>query len=253
VEARGQFRKFTQKVCYVSLVGIWQIRKLLPSGLKHRLQKEMRNTGYRLAPYSGVDFHEHQLAVYAYLCDFFDELANIPGMVVECGYGYGQSFLCLASISNKDERDLWAFDSFQGFPDPTQEDFSQRDAKKGEWDVRTLLEAEEQIQRFGLPPTYVKNKVRLIPGFVEDTLHNNLPLTPIAFLHIDLDLYSAYKCTLEQLFPLVAEGGIVLFDEYEYNQTWPGAKLAVDEYFKNLSFTVLQHKSGKYYVRKTSK
>lgn len=174
-------------------------------------------------------------------------------MVVECGYGYGQNFLCLASIANKDERDLWAFDSFQGFPDPTQGDASQRNAKKGEWNVRSLLEAKQQIQRFGFAPSYVKNKVRLIPGFVEETLHKNLPPAPIAFLHIDLDLYSAHKCSLEQLFPLVAEAGIVLFDEYEYNLTWPGAKLAVDEYFKDLPYTVLQHESGKYYVRKTSK
>ena len=231
---------------------IYQTRKIIPARLKHRLQNEMRVAKTRLAPYSGTDFYMHQLTVYDYLCDFFKELENVPGMIVECGYGYGSSFLCLASIASKEERGLWAFDSFQGFPDPTQEDLSPRNAKKGEWDVRSLQEAVEQIQRFGLPPTYVKNKVRLIPGFVEETLHKNLPTDPIAFLHIDLDLYSAYKCSLEQLFPLVAEGGIVLFDEYRL-LNWPGATLAIDEYFKNLPYTVLQHKSGKYFVRKTSR
>jgi O-methyltransferase len=160
--------------------------------------------------------------------------------------------LCLASVANKEDRSIWAFDSFQGFPDPTQEDVSPRNAKKGEWYVRSLQEAEEQVRRFGLPPTFVNKKVRLIPGFVEETLLNNLPTDSIAFLHIDLDLYSAYKCTLEQLFPLVAEGGIVLFDEYRL-LNWPGATLAVDEYFKDLPYTVLQHSSGKYFVRKTSK
>ena len=234
-------------------MGIWQLRRITPARLKHQLLNQMRDSGYRLATYSGVDFGEPQLRVYEYLCDFFEELKNVPGMVVECGYGYGSSFLCLASIASKEERGLWAFDSFQGFPDPTQEDLSPRNARRGEWNHRSRQEALDQIRRFGLPPAYVENRVRLVPGFVEETLQKNLPTDPIAFLHIDLDLYSAYKCSLEQLFPLVAEGGIVLFDEYEYIETWPGAKLAVDEYFRDLPYTVLQHKSGKYFVRKTSR
>jgi len=230
----------------------WQLKNIIPPRLKYRLLNEMRSSGVRLSPYSGIDFEMQQLTTYNYFLDFFRELQNVPGIIVECGYGYGQSFLCLASVANKEDRSIWAFDSFQGFPDPTQEDVSPRNAKKGEWYVRSLQEAEEQVRRFGLPPTFVNKKVRLIPGFVEETLLNNLPTDSIAFLHIDLDLYSAYKCTLEQLFPLVAEGGIVLFDEYRL-LNWPGATLAVDEYFKDLPYTVLQHSSGKYFVRKTSK
>jgi O-methyltransferase len=235
-------------------------KRLVPRGAKRVLRNvlrsvkgvlahQLRKAGFRLDSYVHVNFNQHQLKVNSYLIDFFKLIENIPGEVVECGFGEGSSFLILASKCSEDDRNLTGFDSFKGFPSPTEEDNSPRNPKKGEWSVRTLDEARLQIQHFGLNPAYVNNKIRLVAGYVEETLHKNLPAKPIALLHIDLDLYSAYKCTLEILFPLVAEGGIVLFDEYNV-KSWPGAKLAVDEYFRDLPFTITRHSSGKYYVKK---
>lgn len=225
------------------------LKKITPVSLKMRLMLELRKFGLKLTPYDVVGFHQHHLKVNAYLRDLFLLIDHIPGVVVECGYGEGSSFLILSSICSTEGRSLKGFDSFRGFPEPTQEDSSPRNPKKGEWSIRTLEEAKLQIQGFGLDPAYVNSNIQLIAGYVEETLHKNLPTEPIAFLHIDLDLYSAYKCTLETLFPLVAIGGIVLFDEYN-QKNWPGAKLAVDEYFQTLPYEIKQHSSGKYYVVK---
>ena len=41
----------------------------------------------------------------------------------------------------------------------------------------------------------------------------------------------------------------MVFDEYNV-KNWPGAKLAVDEYFQDLPYEITKHSSGKYYVKK---
>src|ERR1017187_6372620 len=65
----------------------------------------------------------------------------------------------------------------------------------------------------------------LQPQFVKDN-----PGLRIALLNLDVDLYEPTKAALESLYPLVVSGGIVLFDDYGWEQ-WPGASRAVDEYF----------------------
>jgi hypothetical protein len=224
------------------------IRKILMK-IQRALAFELRKLGYRLDLYPNVNFNQHQLKVNSYFTDFFKFIEHVPGVVVECGFGEGSSFLVLASICSEQDRNLTGFDSFKGFPKPTEEDNSPRNPKKGEWSVRTIEEAKSQLQHFGLNPAYVTTKIDLVAGYVEDTLHRNLPREPIALLHIDLDLYSAYKCSLDILFPLVAEGGLVVFDEYNV-KNWPGAKLAVDEYFQDLPYEITKHSSGKYFVKK---
>ena len=51
----------------------------------------------------------------------------------------------------------------------------------------------------------------------------------IALLHLDVDLYQSYKDCLTHLFPKVASGGVILFDERE-SETYPGGKKAIDEF-----------------------
>src|ERR1035438_7201264 len=63
------------------------------------------------------------------------------------------------------------------------------------------------------------------PQFVKDH-----PGLRIALLNLDVDLYAPTKVALETLYPLVLKGGIVVFDEYGWEQ-WPGESRAVDEYF----------------------
>lgn len=65
-----------------------------------------------------------------------------------------------------------------------------------------------------------------------------------------MDLYQSYKTCLEHLFPKVVSGGIVLFDEYD-TPNWPGAKKAIDEYFKGTSYRPQKDaESGKYFLIK---
>ena len=45
---------------------------------------------------------------------------------------------------------------------------------------------------------------------------------------MDCDLYESYKTVLELCLPRMAEGGLIVFDEYG-TEAWPGAKRAADE------------------------
>ena len=47
-------------------------------------------------------------------------------------------------------------------------------------------------------------------------------------MRLDTDWYESTKVELEELYPLIASGGILIVDDYGH---FEGAKLAVDEYF----------------------
>ena len=52
-------------------------------------------------------------------------------------------------------------------------------------------------------------------------------------IHFDVDLYKPTKIALEQLWPKLSKGGILIFDEYGIGD-WQGETQAVDEFIKTL-------------------
>lgn len=146
----------------------------------------------------------------------------------------GRSLLIVAALSILLEPEdggrlkLWAYDSFQGFPEPTPEDCSHRKPKAGEWAtspsgkyryspefIRRLL-AEAPIP---LAPENANGLVLTIrQGFFMDSLPTH-PRQPITLLQLDGDLYQSYMDSLTILFPLVSPGGIVVFDDFTLAET----------------------------------
>lgn len=184
----------------------------------------------------GLEVDYSWLVHFLYLEEVYGLIKDVVGDVVECGVGYGNSFFklcCLAYIEDKG-RKIYGFDSFEGFPEPSEEDASPRNSKKGEFNLATVDTIEKLlIQRGKIERTFVKNNVRLVKGFFEESLHTFDGRT-VAFLHLDVDLYESYKVTLEYFWPKVAAGGVVLFDEYKQPVElvkWPGASKAIDEFF----------------------
>ena len=55
---------------------------------------------------------------------------------------------------------------------------------------------------------------------------------PFCFVHADADVYPSTKDICEFFYPRLTPGGLIIFDDYGYSGA-PGAKKAVDEYFKN--------------------
>ena len=75
-----------------------------------------------------------------------------------------------------------------------------------------------------------KKGVSLLKGKFEDSLVDFDK--EIDILHIDCDLYESYLECLNKLYENVVVGGSIIFDEY-YSHKYPGARIAVNEFFEN--------------------
>jgi len=75
------------------------------------------------------------------------------------------------------------------------------------------------------------NNVVYHPGYIPESLHLEPPsLKQISYMHIDLNSAMPTVAALEYFFPILARGGIVLFDDYGWIEYGP-TKKAVDKFF----------------------
>jgi O-methyltransferase len=116
------------------------------------------------------------------------------------------------SRRHKHNAQLWAFDSFQGLPAPTEIGDEHPRWKEGA--LATSLDDFHAICASNGIPTNVYN---VVPGFYDQTLTRNsrydLP-TNIALAYIDCDLYSSARAVLRFLMPRLKHGMIIAFDDY---------------------------------------
>lgn len=165
------------------------------------------------------------------------EIKETPGDIVECGIGRGVSLAAIvyAASSHQLKKRVVAFDSFAGFPAAKKADVGLRVEKEGDipegWTgtspelIRCVFSNDRRLGDSLLRSHDIE--LRIVPGFFESTLNDNLP-DEIAFLHVDCDLYDSTRQVLESALPRISPGGVVIFDEYK-DERWPGATRAVDE------------------------
>ena len=194
-------------------------------------------------------------------------VSGLEGDVVECGVGSGGSFIgWMALLWNEGkDRALWGFDSFQGFPPPTEKDNSPRGALEGDtWafkdvSVEPLQILLDAILFYGIPIEWLQAKATLSMGWFSDTLKTYK--NKIALLNIDADLYQSYKEVYNELADKVVPGGIIMLDEHLNTHekiNFPGAYKATKEFLETdlgKLFSPVQRdsKSGKYYLKRLYK
>lgn len=208
----------------------------LASGVPADFEPEMRAIVERVRPYTMTTPER----LYA-LCQATAYVARhtIPGVLVECGVWRGGSMMAAAltlQACGVTDRDLWLFDTFEGMTEPGAADVTwqglpagvewrQRggDAPISEWCRAGIEEVRRNMQATGYP----SERIRYVPGKVEDTLPAHAP-EAIALLRLDTDWYESTRCELEHLYPRLASRGVLILDDYGH---WQGARKAVDEYF----------------------
>jgi hypothetical protein len=188
---------------------------------------------YSLVGSSGLE------ATYDVTCD--TEIKKLPGSFVECGVAQGGSAALMSLVSAQfgNRRMIWLFDSFEGLPDPTDDDFVEnstglhiRALPKG-----SCLGTQEQVETLLFDRMkFDRQKIALIKGWFQDTL----PLYrervgKIAVLRIDADWYESVKCCLDNFYDNVAGGGYIVVDDYG---SCFGAKKAVDEFLQKRKLQV---------------
>lgn len=157
---------------------------------------------------------------------------GLPGHFAEAGVFKGASFCRfrkLGRLFHPDHtRRFIGFDIFGKFPP------AEYGPDKQVLDILWASDGDTSITRqtllLLLKDQGLADNVELVEGDVRQTLPHYLKehqQISFAIVNIDLDLYEATAAALENLFPLVVRGGIVILDDYE---GFPGAKRAVDEY-----------------------
>lgn len=171
-------------------------------------------------PATRREAQEHIVGLYALVA----ETAEVPGAIAEFGVAHGRSLVALARANARFSpgREVFGFDSFEGFPELTTDDVGGRVSTPGKhdiWCARTSVAMVDEA--LDAPATLVK-------GFFEDTLPHP-GLDAISLLHVDADLYESTKVVLERCLPLMGPGSVIILDEYAEQEFWPGATKAIDE------------------------
>jgi len=181
------------------------------------------------------------------------ERRGIPGAFAECGVWRGGSVLAMILVLQElgaSERDVFLFDTFDGMPAPSGRDATASIGQPASeiWEAARSdpahpwretfdprLIGEEAVRETVLGTGYPAERVHLVRGPVEETLPSRAP-QQIALLRLDTDWYQSTRHELEQLYPRLATGGVLIVDDYGH---WQGCREAVDEYFGRHAAPVL--------------
>tara|TARA_B110000003_G_C16122258_1_gene328253 strand:- start:32 stop:487 length:456 start_codon:yes stop_codon:yes gene_type:complete len=130
-----------------------------------------------------------------------------------------------------EEKLLIGFDAFGFFPETSyendkklREEFIEIDGKMGISvdQLKSVLENKSCSTNTQL----IKGDICLtLPSYIKDN-----PGLKISFLNLDVDIYEPSKVILENMYPLMSPGGVLLLDNYG---DFPGETKAVDDYFKD--------------------
>jgi hypothetical protein len=78
-------------------------------------------------------------------------------------------------------------------------------------------------------------EILFVQGDVVETLATIKPET-ISILRLDTDWYESTAAELEQLYPQLSKGGVLIIDDYG---SWEGSRKATDDYFNKVSAPML--------------
>jgi hypothetical protein len=177
--------------------------------------------------------------------EIFKKTKDLPGSIVECGVFRGQSlslFRHLVEIFSPGDslKKIIGFDTFTGFTNLSEFD-GVPDLKRakviGGWDSENFYPILNEIISIHQQDSYTPRvkRVELIKGDVKETVPQYVKENPglrISLLNLDLDLYEPTLIALENLFPLVVTGGIVILDEFAM-PGFPGESKAAEHFFSD--------------------
>lgn len=127
-------------------------------------------------------------------------LVSAEGMALEFGVFSGSTLKVIATTLTG--REIYGFDSFEGLPE----------------DWRNTMPAGT----FAVDRVPDVDGAEIVVGWFDETLPGFLAEHPgpVAFLHLDADLYSSTKTVLDLAGDRLRPGSIVLFDEYFNYPGW---------------------------------
>ena len=180
------------------------------------------------------------------------EEARIEGAIVECGVWRGGSIMVAIATLNllkSRDREIFLFDTFEGLPKPDPildvdiwdnkgHDgwiLEARSPESSNWAYSSLNDVRSNVLGLGYP----EKLVHFVKGMVERTIPGQSP-DKIALLRLDTDWHSSTKHVLENLFPALVPGGVLIMDDYGH---FMGARKAADDYFNERGIRMLLNRT----------
>lgn len=166
--------------------------------------------------------------------------AKVPGDFLECGVWRGGSMMLVAKtlvVLGDTSRKLYLFDTYEGHPKPDAEldvdlwgnravnewiNYRKTD-ETSDWAFVSIDEVRSNMEKTGYP----MDKVELVKGMVEKTAPTH-PIHELALARLDTDWYESARVGLATFWPRLAQGGVLIIDDYGHYQ---GQRKVVDEYF----------------------
>jgi len=170
-------------------------------------------------------------------------LNAIDGSVAECGSREGKSALYMLTACER-KREFYLFDSFEGLSDPTsgKDIITTSIDKSGE--KRLFYANYDDVEKRFIP----FDNVHLMRGWIPERFKEVEDKT-FSLVHIDVDLYEPTKDSFEFFYERLASGGMMICDDYG-SGAYPGARLAMDEFFEKKREKPIELPQGQAFIVK---
>lgn len=172
------------------------------------------------------------------LASLASQATHLDGEFWECGVYRGGTAMMFAERLSSTGATLRLFDTFEGMPETN----AARDLHKaGDFSDTSLEDVRSRVRG---------DFVHFHKGLIPETF-SGLESTRIAFAHVDVDIYDAILACCEFIYPRLSVGGFMVFDDYGW-PSCPGARAAVDEFFRERTAIPLVLSTGQALVFKST-
>ncbi|QCQ93235.1 class I SAM-dependent methyltransferase [Rhodococcus sp. SGAir0479] len=190
--ARGQVAAVSERIDQLEQ----RTRRDITHALDIRATDESAGFVLEHMPTAPVFRHPHDTLRYGL------ELVKVDGLALEFGVASGTTLRIVTEALQSTGHDVWGFDVWTGLPEAWRSGFPAGEFAQD--DVPTVPGAQ------------------LVSGLFEDTLPGFLDEHPgpVAFAHLDADLYSSTRTVLDLIGDRLVPGSVLVFDEYFNYPGW---------------------------------
>ena len=188
---------------------------------------------------TGLYTRSSALSKFFFFGEIYERIINIPGNIMVFGTWWGQDVVLLHNLRAIFEpynftRKVIGFDTFTGYPTPSDKDTLSDTLKEGAYTtsanyldhLNELLDYHEKenimshIHKFEL----VKGDIlKTLPEYCESNPHELISL-----IYIDVAMYEPTKAILENCIPSLVKVSVIVFDELNAKE-YPGETVALKE------------------------
>lgn len=201
---------------------------------------------------AGLFLKRQELSKILFFNEIYQKILPVHGVIIEFGVRWGQNLVTLSNLRGIHEpfnhsRKIIGFDTFEGFPEVSEQD------GKTDYNVKGAFSVSENYDEYltqllkchqnESPLSHIEKNF-VIKGDAVKTLKQYLDdhkETIIAFAYFDFDIYKPTLECLKLILPYLTKGAIIGFDEL-CDPGFPGETEALREVLGTKNFSIQRSK-----------